>query len=115
MRHLNGKQYFKRLLAAAGIIAVLVASVGCADTESKDVRAKDVNVGIVTSFYPIYIAAINITKDIQEVSVSNMTESQTGCLHEWYYACTCCICSRFAYSQSDYDQYYYLHLSSGKN
>lgn len=38
---------------------------------------------IVTSFYPMYISAINITKDIENVFVVNMTTSQTGCLHDY--------------------------------
>lgn len=38
---------------------------------------------IITSFYPIYIEAINVTKDIERVEVINMTQSQTGCLHDY--------------------------------
>ena len=38
---------------------------------------------IVTSFYPIYIHTINITKGISDVRVINMTEPQTGCLHDY--------------------------------
>lgn len=83
IRHTIGKFNLKKLLAAAGITLALIAATGCADTESKDVKAQGGNIGIVTSFYPVYIATINITKDIQGVNVSNMTESQTGCLHDY--------------------------------
>ena len=38
---------------------------------------------IVTSFYPMYIATINITKDIPGVKVITMTKPQTGCLHDY--------------------------------
>jgi len=38
---------------------------------------------VVTSFYPIYIATINVTKDIQGVETINMTKPQTGCLHDY--------------------------------
>ncbi|HOO25071.1 MAG TPA: zinc ABC transporter substrate-binding protein [Clostridiales bacterium] len=38
---------------------------------------------IVTSFYPIYVSAINITKGIKGVNVINMTKPQTGCLHDY--------------------------------
>lgn len=38
---------------------------------------------IVTSFYPIYVFTINITKDVPGVKVINMTEPQTGCLHDY--------------------------------
>lgn len=86
MRHIIGKMSFKRLLAAAVITAALLASAGCAGTESRDVKAQKGNFEIVTSFYPVYIATINITKDIPGVSVSNMTESQTGCLHDYTFS-----------------------------
>lgn len=38
---------------------------------------------VVTSFYPIYIETINVTRDIQGVQVINMTKPQTGCLHDY--------------------------------
>lgn len=38
---------------------------------------------IVTSFYPMYIEVLNITKDVPGVEVINMTEPQTGCLHDY--------------------------------
>lgn len=41
------------------------------------------NFTIVTSFYPIYITTINITKDVPGVEVVNLTEAQTGCLHDY--------------------------------
>ena len=41
------------------------------------------NVIIVTSFYPVYISTINITRDVPGVEVINMTKAQTGCLHDY--------------------------------
>ncbi|HHT62582.1 MAG: metal ABC transporter substrate-binding protein [Bacillota bacterium] len=38
---------------------------------------------IVTSFYPMYIMALNITKGISGVEVINMTEPVSGCLHDY--------------------------------
>ncbi|HIS50902.1 MAG TPA: zinc ABC transporter substrate-binding protein, partial [Candidatus Gallacutalibacter pullistercoris] len=38
---------------------------------------------IVTSFYPMYIIALNITDRIEKVEVSNMAGQQTGCLHDY--------------------------------
>ena len=38
---------------------------------------------IVTSFYPIYLHTINIAKDIVGIEVINMTQTQTGCLHDY--------------------------------
>ena len=45
------------------------------------VLAEDVN--IVASFYPVYIFAQNILKDIPGVSLSCMTAPSTGCLHDY--------------------------------
>lgn len=38
---------------------------------------------IVTSFYPIYIMTLNVTKDIPGVDVFNLTKPVTGCLHDY--------------------------------
>jgi len=37
----------------------------------------------VTSFYPVYISVINVTRDVPGVRVINMTKTQTGCLHDY--------------------------------
>ncbi len=46
-------------------------------------RTEDTSVNIVTSFYPVYIAALNVAGDIDGVTVTNMVDSQTGCLHDY--------------------------------
>lgn len=38
---------------------------------------------IVTSFYPIYIFTKNVAMNIEDVNIVNMTEPQTGCLHDY--------------------------------
>lgn len=38
---------------------------------------------IVTSFYPMYIAVLNIVGDTENVSLTNLSEPQTGCLHDF--------------------------------
>ncbi len=38
---------------------------------------------VVASFYPIYIAAKNLTQGIGEIETVNLTRSQTGCLHDF--------------------------------
>lgn len=39
---------------------------------------------IVTSFYPIWILALNLTDGLEGVEVINLTEPVTGCLHDYY-------------------------------
>ena len=41
------------------------------------------NVKILTSFYPIYIMTLNITKNIQGITLQNMAKPITGCLHDY--------------------------------
>lgn len=38
---------------------------------------------VVTSFYPMYIAAENIIGDCERVNLQNLSEPQTGCLHDF--------------------------------
>jgi len=51
-------------------------SVGNAASEAKDIK-------IVASFYPMYIMAKNVVKDVPGVSVQNLTPPLTGCLHDY--------------------------------
>jgi zinc transport system substrate-binding protein len=48
--------------------------------------AKDnakVQTRILASFYPMYIMAINVAKDVPGVSVANLVPPLTGCLHDY--------------------------------
>ncbi|TYZ25136.1 metal ABC transporter substrate-binding protein [Selenomonas ruminis] len=59
---------------------------GCgagSNQSSSSATGKDGTFHIVTTFYPMYIDAINITKGIDGVTVTNMTKPQTGCLHDY--------------------------------
>jgi len=38
---------------------------------------------VLTSFYPMYIMALNILNEIPEIKLLNMTKPQTGCLHDY--------------------------------
>jgi zinc transport system substrate-binding protein len=38
---------------------------------------------IMASFYPMYIATLNVAKDVPGVEVLNLTRPQTGCLHDY--------------------------------
>lgn len=49
---------------------------GCGNSSQK-------RINIVTSFYPMYIIALNLTDGINDVSVTNMAENHTGCLHDF--------------------------------
>lgn len=38
---------------------------------------------VVTSFYPMYIAAENILGEADDVTLKNLSEPQTGCMHDY--------------------------------
>ena len=40
-------------------------------------------VTLVTSFYPMYVAVSNLVDGIDEIRVRNLSEPQTGCLHDF--------------------------------
>ena len=70
-----------RYRISAFILSILLlvcffVSVGTAASETKDIK-------IVASFYPMYIMAKNVTKDVPGVSVQNLTPPLTGCLHDY--------------------------------
>ena len=82
-----------KLSLSAAVLLLLSALMltGCArggetaspgDTAGK-AQAGRTSFNIVTSFYPGYFAPINITKDVPDVTVTNMTKPQTGCLHDY--------------------------------
>jgi zinc transport system substrate-binding protein len=61
------------------IMFLFVSMIGCkheANQETKKIK-------LVCSFYPMYIMALNVVKDVPDVSVSNLTPPRTGCLHDY--------------------------------
>ncbi|MBP3914937.1 MULTISPECIES: metal ABC transporter substrate-binding protein [unclassified Clostridium] len=72
---------FSKLLIL--LITTSLLFIGCNNNTNSNKTTDDDTLNIVTSFYPLYISTINITKDIPNVSVTNMTKSQTGCLHDY--------------------------------
>lgn len=41
------------------------------------------NYTVVTSFYPVYIAAANVVGECPDITLKNLSEPQTGCLHDF--------------------------------
>ncbi len=69
------------------LLVLSVALVGCGGANKAADQTTDKKTAepfrIVTSFYPMYVATINITQGVDGVEVHNMTEPQTGCLHDY--------------------------------
>ena len=68
----------KKIFCVALILLTCIVT-GCGSTTKKD----DGTLKIVTSFYPMYLDAINITRGVKGVEVVNLTPPQTGCLHDY--------------------------------
>jgi zinc transport system substrate-binding protein len=69
----------KYLLAAVFAILALNSSW----SYGKSVVTTDRQMRILTSFYPMYIMAINVAKDISGITVTNLTPPVAGCLHDY--------------------------------
>lgn len=68
------------------VLCVCVALLpACGAREEPGAEPGSVETGfhIVTSFYPVYVLTINVAGNIPGVRVTNMTEPQTGCLHDY--------------------------------
>ena len=60
----------KKFLALLLVLLLLLPSIAAAET-------------IVTSFYPVWILTLNLTDGMEGVSVVNLAEPATGCLHDY--------------------------------
>ena len=65
------------------LIIVLTTLSGCGNLKTEDVNSDTKNFKMVTSFYPLYIALLNITDGAENVEVENMTDSNIHCLHDY--------------------------------
>ncbi len=75
----------KRILIILTSIILFVT--GCSSNsnsklENNNSKSED-SIKVVTSFYPMYLLASNVVKDIDNVELINMANSSTGCLHDY--------------------------------
>ncbi|HIU64511.1 MAG TPA: zinc ABC transporter substrate-binding protein [Candidatus Avacidaminococcus intestinavium] len=73
----------KKLLLAVVVVGISVLTAACGFSEQDTLPKEKARLKIVTSFYPMYIETINITRGVPGVEVLNMTKPQTGCLHDY--------------------------------
>ena len=63
----------KKLLSLLLILTLALPCAVCGETTRQ----------VVTSFYPIYLFARNLLADIDSVTVTNLADTGTGCLHDY--------------------------------
>ena len=61
----------------------VVGGVSGASGSIKNTDEADDMLTVVTSFYPMYIATLNIVDGVEGVRLENLSEPQTGCLHDF--------------------------------
>ena len=68
---------FRRLpCAVIAALAVVFLSAAGASLAAAPLR-------VVTSFYPVYVAALNVAAGVDGVEISNLTSPHIGCLHDY--------------------------------
>lgn len=68
------------ILSICCILAVILIIIG--NVYRKDNKNIDKN-KIVTSFYPMYIATLNIIDGIDDIELVNLTNNSVGCVHDY--------------------------------
>ena len=74
------KSTFVKTLAFLGVLAVLSAASALWATPT---MPKTGEKNFVASFYPVYIAAKNVVCDVKGIALTNLTGTQTGCVHDY--------------------------------
>ncbi len=78
---MKNKYVFVVVLLA--VIFVAGAGLSLLFARAREPDHDEAEVTVVTSFYPMYIAAENVIGDCDGVRLENLSEPQTGCLHDY--------------------------------
>ena len=74
----------KYMFVLVMLLSILVVSFGFTNMYvSQHQQEQDAEFVVVTSFYPMYIASMNVIGDTEGVTLKNLSEPQTGCLHDF--------------------------------
>lgn len=68
------------MLVVIIVVSGLLTNIYVRESGSKQ---EEQTLTVVTSFYPMYIAALNVIGDTDGVHLQNLSEPQTGCLHDF--------------------------------
>lgn len=74
----------KYIFVLVMLLSIFVVSIGFTNIYvSHNQQTQDEEFVVVTSFYPMYIATMNVVGDTEGVTLKNLSEPQTGCLHDF--------------------------------
>lgn len=66
------------MLIGITISGIIFTQINTINQETDTTKIK-----VVTSFYPMYVATANIISEVDNIELSNLTQPQTGCLHDY--------------------------------
>ena len=72
----------KRVISITIVVIILIIMLIVANFNKKE-KTLNNNFKILTSFYPIYIMTQNITDGAKNIEVSNMSDVNVGCIHDY--------------------------------
>ena len=72
------KKFFIRIFCAVFFLTTVLSCTSCGNSSVSGGK-----INVVTSFYPVYLAALNITDGVSDVNLINLTPYATGCLHDY--------------------------------
>ncbi len=73
-----------KYIAIAIVVLILITVIGILNiNRNKNVNQDDGITKIVTSFYPMYVIAENLVDGASNVELTNMTDVNVGCLHDY--------------------------------
>lgn len=79
---MNKKKYGFVAFLLLAMVVISVSATGLYVQNEKEEQERQ-KLTIVTSFYPMYIATANIVDGCENVALQNLSEPQTGCLHDY--------------------------------
>jgi len=65
------------------VVIIITGLISIGITSKKEKVMDNGKLKIITSFYPMYIAALNIVDGVNDVELTNLTKPTTGCLHDY--------------------------------
>lgn len=70
----------KRIKCILYILLITLLFAGCSGSSASNETDK---LQVVTSFYPMYIAALNLTQGVEGATLTNLAPETDGCLHDY--------------------------------
>lgn len=76
-------KYLKYIIIGISILVVIALLIFLNIKRNKNKEIEDGTTKIVTSFYPMYIIAENLTEGVPNIELVNMADVNVGCLHDY--------------------------------